>query len=101
MPAPAPCANTNAAFAVRGHCQRVDTATVSLTRSLSALLVLFGDIFRRSCLDECFIPKSATLQDASLRRVVHVVDSKPLGIPRRPLEIVEQRPHEVPTHVNT
>src|SRR5690606_16384839 len=47
------------------------------------------------------VPAAAVLDRAALRRVVDVHQSEPLGVSPSPLEVVQQRPHEVTAHRRT
>src|SRR5512133_922757 len=50
---------------------------------------------RRPAADEVPIPVEAVLRHALQRRVVDIDDPEPLRVAERPLEVVEQAPHEV------
>ena len=47
------------------------------------------------------IPVGALLRQTPLRGVVDMHNAEPLGVTLRPLEVVEQAPHEVATHRHT
>src|SRR5882757_1645509 len=49
---------------------------------------------------KAFVPKAAPLQDTGLRRIIDIVDTEALGVAGRPLKVIEERPHEVATHVD-
>src|SRR4051812_16240075 len=48
-------------------------------------------------LDHGGVPPGAALGDARLRPVVDVHEAEPLGVAPAPLEVVHQRPGEIPT----
>src|SRR3954451_24488180 len=50
--------------------------------------------------DEVAVPASAALQRTTLGVVVDVDDAETLVIAAAPLEVVHQRPREVPAHIN-
>src|SRR5687767_14393746 len=65
----------------------------AVTRSVSGLRA--ADRLMRA--DEVGVPPATRLHPALLGPVVDVDDAEPLAVSVRPLEVVQQRPHEVAT----
>jgi hypothetical protein len=51
--------------------------------------------------EEIAIPRPAPFQEPLTGRRIHTGDAEPGAVAKRPLEVVDQRPNEVPTDVHT
>ena len=79
----------------RHHC--FDSAGQRVNQFTSELCGAFCQL-RTIGFDDGAVPPRGILQGASLRLVVHMDQSKSLGVPLAPFEIVHDGPVEIPIH---